>query len=113
MERRATDFGDLAITPNFQRHSYPFGIMVNAHGKRFLDEGADIRNYTYAKYGHIVLEQPGQFAYQMFDSKVLHLLRDEYRTKQVTKIRASTLEELADKLEDVDTAQLLKTIRNF
>ena len=112
-ERYATDFGELAITPNFQRHSYPFGIMVNAHGKRFLDEGADIRNYTYAKYGHIVLEQPGQFAYQIFDSKVLHLLRDEYRTKQVTKVRADSIEELAERLEDVNREQLLKTIRDF
>ena len=29
--------------------------MVNAHGRRFLDEGADFRNYTYAKYGHDIL----------------------------------------------------------
>jgi len=25
--------------------------MVNANGVRFVDEGADFRNYTYAKYG--------------------------------------------------------------
>ena len=29
----------------------PFGIMLNANGERFVDEGADFRNYTYAKYG--------------------------------------------------------------
>ncbi|MEK7877813.1 MAG: FAD-dependent tricarballylate dehydrogenase TcuA, partial [Pseudomonadota bacterium] len=112
-ERYAADFGDPAITPNYQRHSYPFGIMINSRGRRFLDEGADIRNYTYAKYGHIVLEQPGQFAYQIFDAKISGLLRQEYRTKQVTKVTANSIEELAEKLEDVDTAEFLKTVREF
>ena len=60
--------------------------MVNATGKRFVDEGADFRNYTYAKYGRVVLEQPGQFAWQVFDQKVKHLQRDEYRIRQITKV---------------------------
>ncbi len=63
----------------YERDSYPFAIMVNGDGKRFLDEGADIRNYTYAKYGRIILQQPVQFAWQIFDSSVTHLLRPEYR----------------------------------
>ena len=112
-ERYATDFGDPAITPNFQRHSYPFGIMVNANGRRFVDEGADIRNYTYAKYGHIVLEQPGQFAWQVFDGQVLYLLRDEYKTRQVTKVTADSLEALAEKLEGVNAGQFLEMVREF
>ena len=70
------------------------GVMVNADGERFVDEGADFRNYTYAKYGRVILEQPGQFAWQIFDAKVAHLLRDEYRIRQVTKVSADTLEEL-------------------
>ena len=61
--------------------------MVNANGERFVDEGADFRNYTYAKYGRVILSQPRQFAWQVFDSKVMHLLRDEYRIKRVTKVR--------------------------
>lgn len=112
-ERYATDFGDLAVTPNFQRHSYTFAIMINADGKRFVDEGADIRNYTYAKYGHVVLAQPGQFAWQVYDAKVQHLLLGEYRTRQVTKVTADTLEELADKMGDVDKAQFLTTVREY
>ena len=51
----APEFGDLAVGDNFQKHSYPFGIMVNANGERFVDEGADFRNYTYAKYGRVIL----------------------------------------------------------
>jgi len=112
-ERYATDFGDLELTPHFQRHSYTFSIMVNGNGKRFLDEGADIRNFTYAKYGHIVLEQPGQFAWQIYDAQVSHLLLDEYRTKSVTKVIANTLEELVQKLDDVNPEQCLKTIHEF
>ena len=46
------------------------GLMINAEGKRFVDEGADFRNYTYAKYGRVILNQPGQFAWQIFDAKV-------------------------------------------
>ncbi|HKA42808.1 MAG TPA: FAD-dependent tricarballylate dehydrogenase TcuA [Burkholderiales bacterium] len=112
-ERYAADFGDYALTDDYERDSYPFSIMVNSEGKRFLDEGADIRNYTYAKYGHIILEQPGQFAWQIYDSQVLHLLRPEYRGRHVTKVTATTIEELADKLEDVNRVELLRTIRDF
>src|SRR5262245_36123355 len=60
-EMNAPEFGDLAVGDQFQKHSYPFCILINATGKRFVDEGADFRNYTYAKYGRVVLEQPGQF----------------------------------------------------
>jgi tricarballylate dehydrogenase len=112
-DRNAPEFGDLAVGDGFQKHSYPFGIMVNAHGERFVDEGADLRNYTYAKYGHEVLKQPQQFAWQVFDGKVLHLLRDEYRIRQVTRARAHSLEDLAPRLEGVDPARFLATVRAF
>ena len=112
-ERYAAEFGDFSVTDDYERDSYPFSIMVNAEGKRFLDEGADIRNYTYAKYGRVILEQPGQFAWQIFDSSVTHLLRPEYRSKHVTKVKADSIEELAEKLDDVNRDELLKTIREF
>ncbi len=112
-DRNAPEFGDLAVGDGFQKHSYPFGIMVNARGLRFVDEGADFRNYTYAKYGRVILEQPGQFAWQIFDQKVVHLLRDEYRIRQVTKAQADSLEELAPKLDDVDAAHFLATVRDY
>jgi tricarballylate dehydrogenase len=112
-ERNAPEFGDLAVGDQFQKHSYPFSIMVNATGKRFLDEGADFRNYTYAKYGRVVLEQPGQFAWQIFDQKVKHLQRDEYRIRQITKVVANTIEEFAHKLEGVNAEQFLKSIAEY
>lgn len=109
----APPFGDLAVGDGFQKHSYPFGVVVNSMGKRFLDEGADFRNFTYAKYGRAILSQPGSFAWQVFDGKVRHLLRDEYRIRQVTKVSAETLEELVEKLEGVDSAGFLETIRSY
>jgi tricarballylate dehydrogenase len=112
-ERNASEFGDLHLTPQYQRNSYQFGIMVNTEGKRFVDEGADFRNYTYAKYGRAVLQQPGQVAWQICDGKTRHLLRDEYRTKHVTKVQANSIEELVEKLDEVDKNQLVKTIHEF
>jgi tricarballylate dehydrogenase len=112
-DRNAPPFGDLAVGDGFQKHSYPFGIVVNALGARFLDEGADFRNYTYAKYGRAILEQPGQFAWQVFDRKAAGLLRDEYRIRQITKVAADSLEALAAKLDGVDPAAFLDTVKAY
>jgi tricarballylate dehydrogenase len=112
-DRNAPEFGDLTVGDNFQKHSYPFSIMLNANGERFVDEGADFRNYTYAKYGRVILNQPGQFAWQIFDAKVKNQLRDEYRIKQVTKVTANSVEELVKKLDDVNAEQALKEIKAY
>jgi tricarballylate dehydrogenase len=109
----APEFGDLAVGDNFQKHSYPWGIMVNATGRRFVDEGADFRNYTYAKYGRVILNQPNNFAWQVFDKKIIPMLRDEYRIKRVTKQSANTIEELANKLEGVDPQGFLDEIKKY
>ena len=82
-------------------------------GDRFIDEGADFRNYTYAKYGRVILNQPGQFAWQIFDQKVAHLLRDEYRIRQVTRVQADTLAELSTRLDDVDPAGFMRTVAEW
>jgi len=87
--------------------------MVNATGKRFVDEGADFRNYTYAKYGRVLLEQPGQFAWQIFDQKTKHLQRDEYNIRQITKVTANTIEELARKLDGVNEDAFIEEIKAY
>jgi tricarballylate dehydrogenase len=109
----APEFGDLTVGDNFQKHSYPWGIMVNATGRRFVDEGADFRNYTYAKYGRVILNQPNNFAWQIFDKKIIPMLRDEYRIKRVTKQSASTIEELAKKLEGVNPEGFIDEIKAY
>jgi tricarballylate dehydrogenase len=112
-DHNAPEFGDLAVGDGFQKHSYPLGIMVNAEGRRFVDEGADFRNYTYAKYGRRILEQPGQFAWQVFDQKAVPLLRDEYRIREVTRVQAETLEELATRLDGVSADGFLAEVAAF
>ncbi len=112
-DRYAPDFGEINSHTSAQRHSYPFSIMVNGEGKRFLDEGADFRALTYAKYGRIVLEQPGNYAWQIFDSVGSQYLRDDYRMPGVTKVKAETMEELVTRMEDVNASQFLETVRKF
>ncbi len=109
----APPYGDLTVGDQFQKHNYPFGIVVNAKGERYLDEGANFHSHTYAKYGAEIVKQPGMFAWQVFDAKVTHLLRGEYRIRRVTKAEAGSLEELAQKLEGVDAAAFLRTVRAF
>jgi tricarballylate dehydrogenase len=108
----APPFGDRTVLDNFQKHSYPIGIVVNMRGERFVDEGADYRNYTYAKYGREIMKQPGRAAVQIFDAKTIGMVRDEYRIRQVTKAEASTIPELAQKLE-IDVEGLTRTVGAF
>ena len=63
--------GDRKVGDNFQKHSYPLGIIVNARGERFVDEGMDFRNYTYVRFGREVIRQPRRAAFQIFDQKVV------------------------------------------
>jgi tricarballylate dehydrogenase len=112
-ERHAPEFGVVERSHDPYRHSYPLSIMINAEGKRFVDEGEDFYNYTYAKYGAEVLKQSGHVAWQVFDAKVKPLLREEYAGRNVTRVVANTLEELAGKLEGVNAENFLKTVREY
>ena len=38
-----------------------------------------MRAVTYAKLGRVILAQPGQVAWQVYDAKVAPLLHEEYR----------------------------------
>ncbi|MDE2747300.1 MAG: FAD-dependent tricarballylate dehydrogenase TcuA [Chloroflexota bacterium] len=101
--------GNRIVADLYQKHSYPYGLIVNVDGERFVDEGADIRNYTYAKYGRAILSQPERAAFQLFDQRTAHLLRDEYHVRQVTMAQADTIGELAESL-GVDVDGLQRTI---
>jgi tricarballylate dehydrogenase len=109
----APEFGDPIVRGAYQKHSYPFGIMVNARGERFLDEGADFNNFTYARYGREILQQPGMFAWQVFDQRATSLLRETYRIKQITRARGDTLEDLVKNMEGVDAEGFLRTVHGY
>jgi len=112
-DMNAPPFGDLSVGDQFQKHNYPFGVLLNARGERFLDEGKDFHSYTYAAYGWEVMKQPGLFAWQVFDSKINNLLRSEYRIPRITKETADTLDELVGKLTGVDPVAALETLRAY
>jgi tricarballylate dehydrogenase len=97
---------------HFERDSYPLGICVNLHGERFVDEGAEFRNYTYARYGHEILRQPRQVAFQIFDQKVVPLLKKPYTLARATRVEARTLAELA-KNAGIETHGLERTITEY
>lgn len=93
------------------RYSYPYGIMVDINGKRFVDEGEDFFSYTYAKYGREVLRLPWRTAYQIFDNKVRHLLRSEYN--RGAHVSADSIETLAKKMPGLNWENVVKTVNDF
>lgn len=110
VDRDAPAVGDLRLTDKMSRYSYPYSLLVNKNGHRFIDEGETVVWLTYAKTGWAVRAQPGAVAYQIFDQKTLHLLEPRYSTG--TPVMADTLEELAEKLE-LPVKQLVETVDSF
>ena len=111
------DAGDRILSNQFTKSGYPLGIMVNAKGDRFVDEGEDFRNYTYAKFGREILKQEGGYAFQVYDAKVTPWLRkEEYADNVVEKVVGKSVEELAEKLSHQgleNPGRFLKTLRDF
>ncbi len=96
----------------WSRYSYPFGIMVNVDGRRFVDEGETWRGLTYAKTGRAILSQPGGLAFQVFDSEQRRrgLIRGY---EDATGYKSNSLEALARDLELRDVGAFLGTVREF
>ncbi|BEL06133.1 FAD-dependent tricarballylate dehydrogenase TcuA [Actinoplanes sichuanensis] len=102
-----------ALTNRLSRYGYPLGIVVNRRGRRFIDEGADFRNFTYAKYGKVILEQPGSVAFQVFDAQSRPMLSAyEYEMPGVDPVVADSVEELAVAM-GVDVDGFVQTVREF
>jgi tricarballylate dehydrogenase len=104
---------ELQFGAVFKRDDYLEGIVVNADGQRFFDEGADIRALTYAKLGRAILAQPGQVAWQIFDKHGAARLHGEYRVKQSARTKADTIEALVAQLDGMKREACLATIDAF
>ena len=117
MDLHMKDFGNLDLPPkerkNYRKICYFLGVMLNADGQRFVDEGINFRNYTYAQFGRAVLEQPQHFAWQVFDDKVKDLLYGEYHFHDASFIEADTLEALVDQMEGVDKTAATETLAAY
>ena len=117
MDLHMPDFGGLdlpaAERKNYRKICYFLGVMLNADGARFVDEGKNFRNYTYAQFGKAVLDQPGHFAWQIFDAKVTDLLYAEYTFHDAHFVEADTLDDLIGRLDGVDPEGARRTLEAF
>lgn len=110
LDADAPPVGDLRLTDKLSRYSYPYAILVNVAGERFVDEGEDEVWLTYAKTGSLIRQQPRALAFQIFDQKTIHLLEPRYRTG--TPTTAPTIGELAEKL-GIRRDALVRTVEEF
>ena len=94
----APAYGDLRLTDKTNRLSYPFSVMVNLDGERFVDEGEDFNLYTYARMGRDILQQRSATIFQVFDQQTVSLLETRYNTG--APIIADSLTELAARIEE-------------
>lgn len=111
------NYGNLDIPhgerKNYRKISYFLGVMLNENGMRFVDEGIDFRNYTYAQFGGAVLRQPGARAWQIFDSKLFDLMYGEYQFFDATYEEAENLDTLFAQCDGLDAAAARETIAEF
>lgn len=111
--------GDPILTNAFTKSGYPLGIMLNLCGHRFVDEGEDFRNYTYAKFGRAILAQPENLAFQIWDAQTITWLRKEEYSDEIlksNKIVANSIMELAEQMYTSNSeavAQAVATIQEY
>lgn len=106
------------VDPRSPRHEaliavINYGIMVNVHGQRFMDEGEDRYELKYDEFSWTIMRQKRGLAYLIFDSRLYDIpnIRTRIKTDQ-EPIRASSIEELAGKI-NVDVRKLTATIRDY
>jgi len=94
-------------------HIYPFGILVNKEGKRFVDEAfADVSD-SFEVIARKIFEQPDHIAFIIFDNKANLIPRFKEGIKSdLPPIVANSIEELAEKLS-IPKDNLMKTIQEF
>jgi tricarballylate dehydrogenase len=104
------------IGKRYSRYSYPYGISVNTSGRRYCDEGENLRMMTYAKMGWKALAEPDGMAWQIFDQQSIDrdgdtLLRSGYFS-ECEFYEADTISELAEKIQ-VPSAVLEHTVDEY
>lgn len=110
LDAHAPDVGELSLTDRMSRYSYPYCLLVDRDGNRFVDEGEDEVWLTYAKTGWAIRAQKGARAWQIFDQKTINLLEPRYATG--TPVEAGSLEDLANKL-GISAEGLQRTVAEF
>jgi tricarballylate dehydrogenase len=84
VDARAPKFDGGIVT---RLDSVSLGIVVNARGDRFHDEGEDFWPKRYAIWGRLVAQQPGQIAYSIVDAKAIgHFMPSMFPPKAAQSI---------------------------
>jgi len=93
--RSAADWGDFApreLTDRSNRLSYVYGVMLNRKGEAPSSTRArTARSSLTRNSARAILAEPGAKAWQIFDSRVVHLLEPRYQTSK--PITANTIED--------------------
>ncbi len=93
---------------------FPYCILVNREGRRFVDEGANTVDERYEEITRAVLRQPGGFVYCVADRKVFDIQGHERAIMSPEPpIEAGTIEELAEQLDLVDREAFVETVRAY
>jgi tricarballylate dehydrogenase len=93
-------------------NSFPYTIMVNRNGDRFVDEGEDFFDTTYVKYGKAIIGQPGSIAYCLFDASIAERELVYCLHREFQPVEASSIARLAQKIQ-VPAARLQETVDSF
>jgi len=86
----------------------PFGIVLNALGQRFYDEGEDFWPKRYAIWGRLVAAQPDQVGHVIIDSKSIEL----FMPSVFPPLQADTLEALAEQIS-LPVNSMMQTVNDF
>ena len=111
-DEEATFFEPEIRRYHTHRFAWNQGIMVNALGQRFLDEGEDFHDAMAPRTGGMVLRQPGGIAHQIFDARGMPFVRSGDMYAGAVPTSADSLRELAERL-DVNAGALLATVEAF
>jgi tricarballylate dehydrogenase len=106
------------VDPRSPRHEaliavVNYGILVNVHGKRFMDEGANKYELIYDDVSWTIMRQKLGIAHLIFDSRLFDIpnIRTRIKTDQ-EPIRAASVADMAGKI-GVPERMLLETIRSY
>lgn len=92
---------------------YPYGILVNKRGMRFVDEAPGSTDETYESVAREISAQPNGIAYVIVDAKLNDVPKEcAIVYSEQPAIEAATLAELAGKLE-IPNSMLAATVAAF
>ena len=93
--------------------TFPYGIVINTSGKRFIDEASKTVDLTYENMARQIVEEEDSIAYAVFDQKVKSIPGYEHAIRtDVDPYTADTVEDLETQL-GVPAGSLEKTVADF